>query len=55
MEYGGFLIVSGAMMAKVIKPKGKGSLPKSLKGSYTSAGEAMKAIDKRNMSNGKAK
>lgn len=46
-EYNGFKIDSdGTYSMKVIKPVGKGSVPVSLRGSYTSTSEAEGAIDK---------
>lgn len=45
MEYGNYKIESGAFTYKVIKPKGKGSVPLPLRGMYTSTEEATKAID----------
>lgn len=45
MEYGNYKIESGAFTYKVIKPKGKGSVPAQLRGMYTSIEEAKKAID----------
>lgn len=45
MEYGKYLIEKGDFTYFVIKPKGKGSVPKGLRGMYTSTDEAKKAID----------
>ena len=45
MEYKNYKIENGAFTYKVIKPKGKGSVPAQLRGMYTSTEEAKKAID----------
>jgi len=57
MEYGKYKIENGAFTYKVIKPKGKGSVPAPLRGMYTSLEEAQKAIDfyTEGDSNGKAR
>ncbi|MNQ04017.1 hypothetical protein D3C85_167240 [compost metagenome] len=45
-EYRGYLIASdGTFGMKEIKPVGKGSVPLTLRGSYTSHNFAQKAID----------
>ena len=47
MIYGKYKIVKHpSFTLYLIKPESKGSVPKSLSGSYTSTGEAMAAIDK---------
>lgn len=46
MEYGRYRIVKEGMHNMyVIKPLGKGAIPKQLRGRYTSWGAAQKAID----------
>ena len=46
MEYKGMLIVPArGGTLKQIKAKGRGSVPKALRGMYTTAKEAMLAID----------
>ena len=58
-EYEGYLLERSAMMLVRIKAKGKGSVVKALRGHYTTATEAKKAIDKvlseKGKVNGKAK
>lgn len=45
-EYKGYAVVSdGTFGHKLIKPLGKGSVHLSLRGSYTNAGQAFRAID----------
>lgn len=44
-EYKGYEITSNMFSNKVIKPIGKGSVPKELRGLYTSSAVAKKAID----------
>ena len=45
-EYKGFQIVSDGSFGMVsVKPVGKGSAPKELRGTFTSGGLAQKAID----------
>lgn len=44
-EYKGYAIVDGGFNSRKIRSVGKGSLPKELKGSYTSADQAKHAID----------
>jgi len=47
MEYKGYMIVSdGAYGLKEIRHTGKGSMPTALKGSFTHASLAQKAIDR---------
>lgn len=56
-EYKGFKLMSdGTFSLTLIKPIGKGSVPKELRGSYTNKTMARKAIDlvERGKSNGKA-
>lgn len=49
MEYGSYRIVhDGTFGMYTIKPNGKGSTPKDLKGRYTSYGAAQEAIDTSN-------
>lgn len=60
MEYRGYLIVqAGKTMMKEVKPVGKGSVPKELRGFYTTSRFAEIAIDatigKKEATNGKAK
>lgn len=46
MEYNGYNIITAENPNyKCIKPLGKGSIPTALTGLYTTANEAMKAID----------
>lgn len=46
MDYNGFVIEGDKTFGmKLIKPQGRGSVPASLRGSYTSFGQAMRAID----------
>lgn len=45
MEHKGFLLVTGSMGMVGIKPKGRGSVPKNLRGAYTTKSWAMRAID----------
>lgn len=60
MEYGGYRIEhDGSFGMYTIKPLGRGSTPKELKGRYTSYGAAQFAIDasnktKKGKSNGEA-
>ena len=44
-EYKGYEISSNVFSNRVIKPIGKGSVPKELRGVYTSAAVAKSAID----------
>lgn len=47
IEYKGYKVVTeDPYMLKVIKPIGKGSVHLSLRGKFTTSGEACKAIDK---------
>lgn len=58
MEYKGYSIVGdGTYGNKLIKPIGKGSVPKELRGIFTTAQFAMKHIDGylKGKSNGKSK
>lgn len=49
MEYNGYKIVhDGTFGMYVIRPLGKGSTPKNLKGRFTSYGAAQQAIDASN-------
>jgi hypothetical protein len=49
MEYGGYKIQhDGSFGMYTIKPLGRGSTPKELKGRYTSYGAAKSAIDASN-------
>ena len=45
LEYKGYSIESNMFSNKVIKPIGKGSVSSQLRGLYTNATEAMRAID----------
>ena len=55
MEYKEFLIVSdGTFGYKNIKPKGKGSVNKALRGDFTDANHAKVAIDQFLTTKGKA-
>lgn len=55
-EYGKYRIESdGTYSMYILKPKSKGSIPKSLSGSYLSVGEAKKAIDRNERMNKKVK
>lgn len=54
MEYNGYKIVhDGSFGMYTIKPLGKGSTPKELKGRYTSYGAAQAAIDASHKTKGK--
>ena len=52
-EYEGYSIELGKFQLYCIKRIGKGALPESLKGAFTSPKEAMTAIDKLEKSDGK--
>lgn len=57
-EYKGYLLKSeGTFAMIIIKPLGKGSVPKELRGLYTSVAHAKRAVDQleRNNANGKTK
>lgn len=55
-EYKGYKIAgSGGYAMKVIQPIGKGSVPKELRGLYTSSPEAELAIDRLEASKGKTR
>lgn len=57
-EYKGYLLKGEGNYAMiVIKPLGKGSVPKELRGLYTSVAEAKRAVDQleRTSNNGKTK
>ena len=45
MEYGGYSVVNNNFCNYVIKPLGKGSVPKELSGMYTSTAMSKQAID----------
>lgn len=46
VEYNGYIIVpDGAFSMVQIKSKGKGAVPKELRGQFTSGGVAKRAID----------
>ena len=58
MEYNGYKIVAdGVYGNKIIKPIGRGSVPKSLEGCFTTSVFAMKQIDAHleGIKNGKVK
>jgi len=46
MDYKNFQILTTSYALKFIKPIGRGSIHKSLRGHYTSDVQAMKAIDR---------
>lgn len=45
MEYKDYVLVEGSFGSYTLQYKGKGSVPKTLLGSYTSAPNAKRAID----------
>lgn len=57
-EYKGYMLQGeGSFAMVVIKPLGRGSVPKELRGLYTSYAEAKRAVDRleRTVDDGKAK